>query len=90
MTTDSAPPAPAPAPALALDLLGLFGLQGRVAFIPGGYGGIGEAIAWALAAGGARVAVAGRHIDKAEALAVRLRAAGQAGLASKQACVVGA
>ena len=80
MTTDSTPSAPAfapaPAPALALDLPGLFGLQGRVAFIPGGYGGIGEAIAWALAACGARVAVAGRHIDKAEALAVRLRAAG--------------
>jgi len=26
----------------------LFDLRGRVAFVPGGYGGIGEAIAWGL------------------------------------------
>ena len=58
----------------------LFGLQGRVAFIPGGYGGIGEAVAWALAAAGARVAVAGRSAAKAEALAQRLRDAGHAAL----------
>ena len=74
--TDSVPStAPSLAPP-ALDLPGLFGLGGRVAFVPGGYGGIGEAIAWALAAAGARVAIAGRHVDKAEALAVQLRAAG--------------
>jgi len=66
---------PSAAPS-ALGLPGLFGLAGRVAYLPGGYGGIGEAIAWALAAAGARLAIAGRHVDKAEALAARLRAAG--------------
>ena len=52
------------------------GLRGRVAFVPGGYGGIGEAIAWGLALAGARVAIAGRDAAKAEALAGRLQAAG--------------
>ena len=52
------------------------GVRGRVAFVPGGYGGIGEAIAWGLALGGARVAIAGRDAAKAEALAARLRGAG--------------
>ena len=54
----------------------LFTLQGQTAFIPGGYGGIGEAIAWGFAEAGARVAVAGRSRDKAEALAARLVHAG--------------
>jgi NAD(P)-dependent dehydrogenase (short-subunit alcohol dehydrogenase family) len=54
----------------------LFELHGRVAFVPGGYGGIGEAIAWGLALAGAEVVVAGRSIDKAQALALRLREAG--------------
>ncbi|MEO7151701.1 MAG: SDR family oxidoreductase [Burkholderiaceae bacterium] len=70
--TDSLPAAAPP----ATDLSGLFGLADRVAFVPGGYGGIGEAVARALAAAGARVAIAGRHVDKAEALAERLQAAG--------------
>ena len=38
-----------------------FDLQGRTAFVPGGYGAIGHAICRALAAAGARVAVAGRN-----------------------------
>ena len=54
----------------------LFDLRGKVAFIPGGYGGIGEAIAQALARHGAKVAVAGRNAAKAEALAARLRETG--------------
>jgi gluconate 5-dehydrogenase len=54
----------------------LFDLRGRVAFVPGGYGGIGEAIAWGLALAGAEVVVAGRSADKAQALAQRLRDAG--------------
>jgi len=54
----------------------LFGLQDQAAFVPGGYGGIGEAIAWGLAGAGARVAVAGRSREKAEALARRLSQAG--------------
>ena len=61
-------------------LSGLFSLQGQVAYVPGGYGGIGEAIAWALALAGARVAVSGRDAAKAEALAQRLRDAGHGAL----------
>ena len=59
----------------ARELAGLYDLSGRVAFLPGGYGGIGEAIAWALALAGAKVVVAGRSAEKAEALASSLRAA---------------
>jgi len=58
------------------ELSGLFRLDGRVAYIPGGYGGIGEAIAWAMALAGAKVAVSGRDEAKAQALAASLRAAG--------------
>jgi NAD(P)-dependent dehydrogenase (short-subunit alcohol dehydrogenase family) len=47
----------------------LFDLGGKVAFVPGGYGGIGEAIARELAARGAQVAVAGRHPDRATSVA---------------------
>ena len=57
-------------------LKNLFDLSGRVACVPGGYGDIGAAIAWALAQAGARVAVAGRSAGKAEALAAALREAG--------------
>ncbi len=57
-------------------LAGQSRLDGRVAFVPGGYGGIGDAIAWGLALAGAKVAVAGRSEGKAEALAGALRAAG--------------
>ncbi|MCZ6577783.1 MAG: hypothetical protein O6927_00285 [Gammaproteobacteria bacterium] len=35
------------------ELTGLFDLSGQVALVPGGYGGIGEAIAWGLALHGA-------------------------------------
>src|SRR5512147_3050795 len=55
-----------------------FELTGKVAFVPGGYGGIGAAIAWGLARHGAEVIVAGRDGGKAEAMAVRMRAAGLA------------
>lgn len=58
------------------ELSGLFSLKGKTAYVPGGYGGIGEAIAWALALAGAKVAVSGRDGDKAGALAAELRAAG--------------
>lgn len=50
--------------------------DGRVAFVAGGYGSIGEAIARALAARGATVVVAGRDEAKATALAAALVAAG--------------
>ncbi len=46
-------------------LTGLFDLRGKTAYVPGGYGGIGEAIAWGLAMAGARVAVSGRDEAKA-------------------------
>ncbi len=55
-----------------------FDLRGKVAIIPGGYGGIGEALAWGLARQGAHVAIAGRDAGKAETLAARLRDAGLA------------
>lgn len=54
----------------------LFGLAGKTAFIPGGYGGIGAAVAWGMAGAGAKVAVAGRSLEKAEQFAAELRAAG--------------
>lgn len=53
-----------------------FDLTGRVAFVPGGYGALGEAIAWALALRGAFVAVAGPTAAKAELLAAEIREAG--------------
>lgn len=49
-----------------------FSLQGRVVFLPGGYGDIGVAIAQRLSAAGAHVAVAGRDGDKARALALQI------------------
>lgn len=58
------------------ELSGLFDLKGKVAYVPGGYGGIGEAIAWGLALAGAKVAVSGRDAAKAEGLARELQAAG--------------
>lgn len=58
----------------ALD--GQFRLDGKVVFIPGGYGGIGEAIAWGAALAGATVIVAGRDRAKADELAAALVAAG--------------
>ena len=72
MSTD----APPPRPDYARRLADTASLRGRIAFVAGGYGGIGEAIAWGLALAGARVAIAGRSAEKAEALAAELRAAG--------------
>ena len=47
------------------ELSGLFDASGKVAYLPGGYGGIGEAIAWGLALNGAKIAVSGRSQEKA-------------------------
>ena len=58
------------------ELSGLFDLGGQVAFVPGGYGGIGEAISWGLAMHGARVVLAGRSLEKAELLAQQISDAG--------------
>ena len=51
-------------------------LQGRIALVTGASSGIGEATAFALAAQGARVALAARRRDRLDALATRIRAAG--------------
>ena len=45
----------------------------KIAFVPGGYGGIGAAVCRALARTGARVIVAGRDLAKASRLARRIR-----------------
>lgn len=61
---------------------GLFRLDGKVALVAGGYGGIGEAVVWALAAYGATVAISGRSLDRATALSTSLTDAGYAGFAT--------
>jgi NAD(P)-dependent dehydrogenase (short-subunit alcohol dehydrogenase family) len=61
-------------------LAGQFDLHGKTAYVPGGYGGIGEAIAWGLAGAGAQVAVSGRDEQKALDMAAALRAAGHQAL----------
>ncbi len=61
--------------------LDIFSLEGRVALIPGGGGGIGSALAEALAGAGARVAVAGRTRETCDATVERIAAAGSEGLA---------
>ena len=48
-------------------------LRDQVAFVPGGYGGIGEAVCKALAQAGAKVIVGGRDLSKASRLARRIR-----------------
>ena len=52
--------------------MNLFGLKGRTALVPGGYGAIGSAICRGLAQAGARVIVAGRDGRKAAVLAGKL------------------
>ncbi len=54
----------------------LFRLDGKVALVTGGYGGIGEAVCRGLAAVGAKVAVAGRNAERAESLAASLKEEG--------------
>lgn len=44
-----------------------FRVEGKVALVTGGYGGIGEAVCRTLAARGARVAVAGHNAERAAA-----------------------
>lgn len=59
------------------ELIGqLFRLDGKTALVPGGYGGIGEAVCRGLAAAGAQVAVAGHNLAKAQALVDTLKREG--------------
>jgi NAD(P)-dependent dehydrogenase (short-subunit alcohol dehydrogenase family) len=51
-------------------------LSGKVAFVTGATGGIGEVTARLFAREGARVAVAGRSVDRGEAVAAEIAAAG--------------
>lgn len=57
------------------------GLEGRGAVVTGGGGGIGAAVAHALARRGAAVAVASRGIERIEAVAADLRQSGARALA---------
>lgn len=54
----------------------LFRLDGKVALVTGGYGGIGEAVSKGLAAVGAQVAVTGHNGEKARSLAESLKGDG--------------
>jgi len=51
----------------------LFRLDGKVALVTGGYGGIGEAVSFLLARLGAKVAVTGHNGDKAAACVAALK-----------------
>jgi NAD(P)-dependent dehydrogenase (short-subunit alcohol dehydrogenase family) len=64
-------------PATAPDL---FDLSGKLAFVAGGYGGIGTAVARGLAARGAHVAIGGRQPERAVAVARELSDSGQSAL----------
>lgn len=48
-------------------------MKNQIAFVPGGYGGIGEAVCRALAKAGAKVIVAGRDFAKASTLARKIK-----------------
>jgi NAD(P)-dependent dehydrogenase (short-subunit alcohol dehydrogenase family) len=50
----------------------LFGIEGKVALVTGGYGGIGRVITDELAAFGAKVAISGHNLEKAKACAASL------------------
>lgn len=60
--------------------LDTFRLDGRVALIPGGGGGIGSALAEGLAGAGARVVVVGRRQEPCDEAVRRVEAAGSEGL----------
>jgi NAD(P)-dependent dehydrogenase (short-subunit alcohol dehydrogenase family) len=53
-----------------------FALDGKVALVTGGYGGIGEAVCRGLAKAGAKVAVSGHNGDKARACVEALAKSG--------------
>ncbi len=66
-----------------MSYLDVFSLEGHVALVPGGGGSIGAAICKALAGAGAKVVVASHTLDKAEATAEAVRAAGGEAIAAE-------
>ena len=61
----------------------MFRLDGKVALVTGGYGGIGEAVSHGLAGLGARVAIAGHNAEKAAACVEGLQARGRDAYAAR-------
>ncbi|NNC23377.1 glucose 1-dehydrogenase [Salinisphaera sp. USBA-960] len=59
-----------------MSVINQFDLTGKTAIVTGGNGGIGEALAHALAEAGAAVAIAARRLDKAQAVADAIEHAG--------------
>jgi NAD(P)-dependent dehydrogenase (short-subunit alcohol dehydrogenase family) len=55
----------------------LYRVNGKVALVTGGYGGIGEAVCRGLGAMGAKVAIAGHNGDRAAACAKSLQTEGR-------------
>jgi NAD(P)-dependent dehydrogenase (short-subunit alcohol dehydrogenase family) len=53
-----------------------FRIDGKVALVTGGYGGIGPAVVQSLSQAGAKIAIAGHNKDKAEASAKALKSQG--------------
>src|SRR4051794_28078768 len=54
----------------------LYSLDGRLALVTGASGGIGSELAFALAMAGARVALAGRSVERLERARTRIEAEG--------------
>lgn len=65
-----------PRPDFVAVLADRFRCDGQVAFVPGGYGALGEAICWGLALAGALPVVVGHRAERADALAAEINAAG--------------
>ncbi len=65
----------------AAAVLDLFKLDGRVAVVIGGSGGIGEAICLAYAGAGANVAVLGRRLDRCQDVAKEIERLGREAMA---------
>src|SRR5918993_1293742 len=72
--TAPAPAAITPKVDFTRELVGLFDLSGKTAFVPGGTGGLGEAVSWGLALAGASLAIGGRDRGEAERLAQAIAA----------------
>lgn len=64
-----------------INVTDFFAMEGKIAYIPGGYGDLGRAIAWSLAALGVKVVVAGRSLGKGERLAEEIRSRGYEAIA---------